>query len=116
MRALLLLAPLLLAFQPPAPQPPAPQPPAPQPLHGDDDPFEDIGIVSADAMNTHCLACHSAAMVTSQPPLTRAQWQAVLDKMRTLYKAPIDASEDAALLAWLEAREARPAPSAPQGG
>lgn len=72
-----------------------------------DPPFEAIGALSADAVNANCLACHSSAMVTHQPALSPAQWQATLTKMRTLYKAPIDAADDAAILAWLNAHSAR---------
>lgn len=72
-----------------------------------DGPFEDIAAVSADAMNSNCLACHSSAMVTHQPALTPAQWRATLGKMRSVYKAPIDTADDAAILAWLVAHSAR---------
>jgi hypothetical protein len=72
-----------------------------------DGPFEDIAAVSADAVNTNCLACHSSAMVIHQPGLSPAQWQATLGKMRSVYKAPIDAGDDAAILAWLNAHSAR---------
>jgi mono/diheme cytochrome c family protein len=44
----------------------------------------------ADAVNNNCLACHSADMVLNQPALSKAQWKAEVDKMRTAYKAPID--------------------------
>jgi cytochrome c5 len=44
---------------------------------------------AADAVNNNCLACHSAGMVLTQPHLSRADWQAEVDKMRNTYKAPI---------------------------
>jgi cytochrome c553 len=44
----------------------------------------------SDATNENCLICHSAGMVLTQPGLSKAQWQAEVDKMRTAYKAPID--------------------------
>ena len=44
----------------------------------------------ADVVNNNCLACHSADMVLNQPALSKAQWKAEVDKMRTAYKAPID--------------------------
>jgi hypothetical protein len=47
----------------------------------------------ADAINNNCLICHSAGMVLTQPPLTRAGWQGIVAKMRTAYKAPV-ADED----------------------
>jgi cytochrome c553 len=44
---------------------------------------------NADAINNNCLSCHSAGMVLNQPTMPRAMWQAEVDKMRTVYKAPI---------------------------
>jgi hypothetical protein len=55
----------------------------------------------ADAVNNNCLACHSADMVLNQPAMPKATWQAVVDKMRTAYKAPIDAKDVDAILAYL---------------
>jgi hypothetical protein len=45
----------------------------------------------ADAVNNNCLGCHSAGMVLNQPALSKAQWKAEVNKMRMVYKAPIDA-------------------------
>ncbi|MCU0891811.1 MAG: cytochrome c [Sandarakinorhabdus sp.] len=59
--------------------------------------------VSADAANNNCLACHSAAMITAQPRLTRVQWGETIAKMRTVYGAPIDPADDKAILDWLVA-------------
>jgi cytochrome c553 len=47
----------------------------------------------ADAANNNCLACHSAGMVLNQPALSKAQWRAEVEKMRTAYKAPIDSGD-----------------------
>jgi cytochrome c553 len=47
----------------------------------------------ADAANNNCLACHSAGMVLNQSTLSKAQWEAEVNKMITAYKAPI-AKED----------------------
>ena len=44
-----------------------------------------------------CLICHSAGMVLKQPALTQAEWTAEINKMRTVYGAPIDESEVATL-------------------
>ena len=55
----------------------------------------------ADAINSNCLACHSAGMVLNQPALPKAAWQAEADKMRTTYKAPIDAADVNAILDYL---------------
>jgi hypothetical protein len=55
----------------------------------------------ADAINSNCLACHSADMVLNQPALPRTQWHAEVDKMRTAYKAPIDPNSVDAILGYL---------------
>jgi hypothetical protein len=59
------------------------------------------GGAAADAVNNNCLACHSAGMVLTQPRLSRAQWQAEVDKMRGTYKAPIDAADVPAIVDYL---------------
>jgi cytochrome c5 len=55
----------------------------------------------ADVANDNCLACHSAGMVLNQPAMSKAQWQAEVDKMRTAYKAPVDAKDVDAILDYL---------------
>ena len=55
----------------------------------------------ADAANNNCLACHSANMVLNQPALSKAQWQAEVNKMRMAYKAPVDAKDVDAIVAYL---------------
>jgi hypothetical protein len=59
------------------------------------------GGAEADAINGNCLACHSAGMVLTQPHLSRAQWQAEVDKMRNTYRAPIDAADVPAIVDYL---------------
>lgn len=59
--------------------------------------------VSAEAANNNCLACHSAAMITNQPRLTRMQWSETVAKMRGVYGAPIDPADDKAIIDWLVA-------------
>lgn len=54
-----------------------------------------------DLIVENCTACHSAEMLTTQPPLTVEKWQATIDKMRTVYKAPIDPENDAGLIEQL---------------
>lgn len=71
-------------------------------------PFADIaGGPSAEAINGNCLSCHSAEMVMNQPMLSAAEWQGEVSKMRSAYKAPVDAADDAAIIAWLTAMQAR---------
>jgi hypothetical protein len=55
----------------------------------------------SDAANNNCLSCHSAGMVLNQPALTKAQWRAEVDKMRTAYKAPIDPKDADAIVDYL---------------
>lgn len=43
-----------------------------------------------DAVQANCTACHSPAMILSQPPLTREQWEGEVKKMREVYHAPVD--------------------------
>ena len=70
-------------------------------------PFADVPAgPSAAAINANCLACHSAEMILFQPHLSRPEWQAEVTKMRTIYKAPVDAADDAAILDWLVAMQA----------
>ena len=59
--------------------------------------------VSSEEVNNNCLACHSAAMITAQPRLSRVQWGETIAKMRTVYAAPIDPADDKAILDWLVA-------------
>ena len=59
------------------------------------------GGTDAEAINNNCLACHSAGMVLNQPNLTRADWQQEIEKMRTLFKAPVDEADEPAIVAYL---------------
>jgi cytochrome c5 len=44
----------------------------------------------ADLANGNCLACHSAGMELNQAARSKAQWRTEVEKMRTVFKAPID--------------------------
>ena len=55
----------------------------------------------ADAINNNCLGCHSVEMVLDQPPMTRAKWQAEVDKMRGSYKAPVNDADAKAVVDYL---------------
>jgi mono/diheme cytochrome c family protein len=55
----------------------------------------------ADAINNNCLACHSADMVLNQPVLAKTAWQAEVNKMIQIYKAPIAATDAAAVVDYL---------------
>jgi mono/diheme cytochrome c family protein len=68
-------------------------------LPADDGMFPDGS--GADAANNNCLACHSVEMVLDQPALSKSQWQAEVGKMRMTYKAPVDAKDVDAIVAYL---------------
>ena len=55
----------------------------------------------SDAINNNCLACHSAGMVLNQPALPKAAWQAEVDKMIEVYKAPVAAADVPAIVDYL---------------
>ncbi|HRI15321.1 MAG TPA: cytochrome c [Verrucomicrobiota bacterium] len=58
-----------------------------------------------------CLLCHSADYIATQPPLTRTQWQASVEKMRAKYGAPISTNNVAALVDYLTAAYGKPSPA-----
>jgi hypothetical protein len=55
----------------------------------------------SEAANGNCLACHSAGMVLNQPAMSKSQWEAEVNKMRTAYKAPIDSKDVAPIVDYL---------------
>jgi hypothetical protein len=55
----------------------------------------------SDVADNNCLACHSAGMVLNQPALSRAQWQAEVNKMITAYKAPVDKKDVGPIVDYL---------------
>ncbi|MDJ0390955.1 cytochrome c [Roseomonas sp. E05] len=55
----------------------------------------------ADLVNSNCLACHSASMVLSQPPLSLAAWTEEVNKMRNAFHAPVEASDVQAIAGYL---------------
>ena len=48
-----------------------------------------------------CAVCHSLDYLTTQPLLTRAAWQATVDKMRVRYQAPITTNLAPAVVSYL---------------
>ncbi len=102
----------------PAPPPPAPAaaPPSAVTAGGftltstsidwPEDPSTYTG-AGADLMNNNCTACHSASMALSQPPLSRAQWAATVDKMSNTYKAAVAPKDVPAIVEYLTNMSAR---------
>ncbi|HEX8421650.1 MAG TPA: hypothetical protein VF638_16705 [Sphingomonas sp.] len=70
---------------------------------------DDPDVALPPLLAQQCTACHSAEMIANQPPLGADKWAATVKKMREVYHAPIDAAEDAALVAALVAMQATPA-------
>jgi sulfite dehydrogenase (cytochrome) subunit B len=55
----------------------------------------------AELVTAQCLVCHSADYISTQPPLTRAQWQGIVVKMQQKYGAPIAINNVAPLVEYL---------------
>lgn len=56
------------------------------------DAVENFSGAGSGAANSNCLGCHSVEMVLNQPNLPRAVWEAEINKMIKVYKAPIDSN------------------------
>ncbi len=54
-----------------------------------------------------CLLCHSADYISTQPPLSRAQWQATVIKMQQKYGAPITTNSISPLVEYLSVNYGR---------
>ena len=49
-----------------------------------------------------CVACHSAEYMAYQPPTaSRAYWEAMVQRMKTVFKAPIDEADVPLLVDYL---------------
>ena len=62
-----------------------------------------------EAVTQNCTACHSPAMILTQPRLSRAAWEGEVAKMVKVYKAPVDAAAVAGIVDYLVATNAREA-------
>ena len=74
----------------------------------------------ADIANANCLICHSADMVLRQPPLTVAEWNTEINKMKVSFGAPIPPDQIDELAHYLgvingRARDSGPATVDSQG-
>ncbi len=50
----------------------------------------------------NCVACHSAEYMLYQPPTApRAYWEAMVTRMKTVFKAPIDDADMPAIVDYL---------------
>ena len=55
----------------------------------------------SEIADKNCRACHTTEMVLFQPNLTHAGWEAEVNKMRNVYKAPVDPKDVAAIVDYL---------------
>jgi len=62
----------------------------------------------AEIANSQCMICHSAGMVTRQPPLSMSVWKSEINKMRTAYGAPMPEEQVDALAKYLTTINGKP--------
>ena len=62
---------------------------------------------NADLVRATCTGCHSAEMILTQPRLDAKAWTATVEKMAKVYKAPVDLKDVPAIVAYLDAVNAR---------
>jgi hypothetical protein len=55
----------------------------------------------AELLQSQCALCHSLDYISTQPRLTRAQWEASIQKMQQKYAAPVPADNVPRLLDYL---------------
>lgn len=51
----------------------------------------------------NCTGCHSPEMILYQPAMPKPAWEAEVNKMRAVYKAPIDPKDTPAIVDYLTA-------------
>ena len=61
-----------------------------------------------DVVQKKCIACHSADYVYMQPPLTEAQWRAIVTKMKYTMKAPINDEDVDTIVQYLMSQNGKP--------
>ena len=55
----------------------------------------------SEIADKNCRECHTTEMVLFQPAMTRAAWEAEVNKMRNVYKAPLDPKDVGAIVDYL---------------
>ena len=66
----------------------------------------------AQPLQTHCQLCHSSDYLATQPPLSRTQWTAIVEKMRGKFGAVIPTNQVPVLADTLVGTFADPRPAA----
>lgn len=56
-----------------------------------------------DKVNANCAGCHSPGMILNQPNLPKVAWEGEVSKMINVYKAPVEAADVPAIVAYLAA-------------
>jgi hypothetical protein len=56
-----------------------------------------------EAVSANCQICHSADYVSTQPPLNRVAWTAIVQKMREKYGAPLPPGQTNEIIDYLAA-------------
>lgn len=51
--------------------------------------------------DNNCSSCHTTEMVLFQPNMTHAGWEAEVNKMRNVYKAPVDPKDVGPIVDYL---------------
>lgn len=62
----------------------------------------------SELVTAQCSMCHSLDYITTQPVLTRVQWTAGVEKMRTRFGAPILTNQVSALVEYLTQNYGKP--------
>jgi len=55
----------------------------------------------SDVADNNCRSCHSIEMVLYQPDMSHAAWEAEVNKMRNVYKAPVDPKDVGPIVDYL---------------
>ncbi len=61
-----------------------------------------------DLVLGQCIICHSTEYISTQPRLSRTQWQAAVDKMRTKFGAPVTTNLTDTIVDYLTAAYGKP--------
>ena len=59
-------------------------------------------------VQANCLTCHSSAYISTQPVLSKAQWNAEVVKMKNVYGAPIADDQIPAIVDYLTTNYGKP--------
>src|SRR4051812_43505637 len=64
-----------------------------------------------NAITGSCIICHSNRYITMQPPFPRKTWEAIVDKMRKTYGAPVPDAVVPEIVDYLVAVRGKPDPA-----